>query len=503
MKNFYSDDKNNKYFSTEHLKADLKGRSVRSGAVTMVAQVGKFSIQMTSTVVIARLLTPEDYGLFGMVTVITSFAGLFNDLGLSTATIQKAEINHRQVSTLFWINVALGCTVALIVAALAPAVASFYSEPRLTWITLGLSLNFIFSGLTVQHNALLKRQMRFVTFAQIEIISMFVSVTTGIIFAFYGVGYRALVFMQWAGAATYLIGVWAACGWRPGLPGKSSDLASMLAFGGNLTGFNIVDYWTRNLDNLLIGRYWGPQQLGLYSKAYQLLLLPIQQINNPMTSVALPALSHLQSEPERYRAFYCKAILSVTTLGMPIAALMFASADKVILLMLGKDWLGAVTLFRLLMPAAFVSTFTVATGWICQSLGRTDRQLRAGLVTSTIISIVFLVSVRWGTSAMAAAFGLSQPILVLFAIIYCYKGTPLRFTDLVSTIYRPALASIGAAAVLMGVQNFLPSGINVAISLLVDSVLYGLFYLAIWMVLPNGRQTLLELLIVIEKFRKK
>jgi O-antigen/teichoic acid export membrane protein len=276
----------------------------------------------------------------------------------------------------------------------------------------------------------------------------------------------------------------------------------MLAFGGNVTGFKIVDYWTRSLDNLLIGRYWGPQELGLYAKAYQLLLMPIRQINNPMTSVALPALSSLQSEPQRYRAFYCKAILSITTLGMPIAALMFASADKVILLMLGKDWLGAVPLFRLLMPAAFVGTLNVATGWICQSLGTTDRQLRAGLITSTIVSIIFLISVRWGTTAVAAAFGLSQPILVLFAIIYCYKGTPLRLSDLASTIYRPALASIGAAAILMSIQDFLPTAINIAISLLVDFVLYGFFYIAIWMVLPKGRQTLVELLSTFKSLKK-
>lgn len=503
MENFSFSDKNNQYFCIDHLKADLKGRAVRSGAVTIAAQIGKFSLQMTSTVVVARLLTPEDYGLFGMVTVITSFIGLFNDLGLSTATIQKSEINHRQVSTLFWINLILGCAVASIIVALAPAVAWFYSEPRLTWITLALSLNFVFSGLTVQHNALLKRQMRFATLAQIEIVSMSVSVATGIISALWGVGYWALVLMQWAGSFTYLIGVWVACGWRPGLPVKGSDVASMLALGGNLTGFNIVDYWTRSLDNLLIGRYWGPQQLGLYAKAYQLLFLPIQQINNPMTSVALPVLSHLQSEPERYRAFYCKAILSITTLAMPISALMFASADKVILLMLGEDWLEAVTLFRLLMPATFVGTFNVAIGWLCQSLGRTDRQFRAGLVTSTIISIVFLVSVHWGTTAVAATFGLFQPILVLFTIIYCYKGTPLRLIDLASTIYRPALASLGAAAVLMGVQNLLPTGINVAISLFIDSVLYSFFYLAIWMLLPNGRQTLWEFLVIIKRLRKK
>ncbi len=302
-------DLNKQFFCTDHLKTELKQRSVRGGAVTLVAQAIKFVLRMGSTVVLARLLSPEDYGLIGMATVVIGFVQLFKDLGLSAATVQKSEINHQQVSTLFWINLIISFAIALLVIALAPLVARFYDEPLLRGITMALAITFIFGGLTVQHQALLQRQMRFAALAKIEIISMLVGVIVAVASAWYGLGYWALVHMQIATVITNAIAVWLSCSWRPGLPSQDSAIKSMLAFGGNLTGFRLVNYFSRNLDNLLIGRYWGSQQLGLYAKAYQLVLLPIEQINSPVNSVALPTLSSLQSEPEKYSKYYYKAIL--------------------------------------------------------------------------------------------------------------------------------------------------------------------------------------------------
>lgn len=491
------------FFDTKHLKADLRSRSIRGGAVTVAAQASKFAIQMTSTVVLGRLLTPEDYGLIAMVTVVINFVQMFKNLGLSTATIQQEEINHQQVSTLFWINVGISFIITLLLIALAPVIAGFYDEPRLTAIMLVLASVFIFSGLSVQHEALLKRQMCFTSLAKIAVISLLMSLIIAIIFAWSKAGYWALVSLQLTSVITYTVGVWIACSWRPGLPVWNSGIRSMLAFGGNLTAFNCLNYVSRNLDNVLIGRYWGSQELGLYAKAYQLILLPIQQINLPMTSVALPTLSCLQAQSEQYRRYYYKALLSITTLGMALVAFTFASADKMILFFLGQQWLAIVPIFRLLMPAAFIGTLNVAESWVYQSLGRTDRQFRLGLVMSTIDVLIFVVSVRWGAVGVAAAYGLSRPILWLPRILYCYRGTPLRLTDLVSTLLHPALASIGAAAILMGINQLLPAGMNWAIALGLDCLMYGLLYLTIWMVLPNGRQTLWEMLLMLKEFRQK
>ena len=491
------------YFNTDNLKSELKQRSIRGGAVTILAQGSKFVLQMGSTIILARLLLPEDYGLIGMVTVAIGFAKLFKDLGLSNATIQKAEIDREQVSTLFWINFAISCLTAIVVAATAPLLSWFYQEPRLTGITLALTSIFILGGLTVQHQALLRRQMHFLKLAKIEIASTLFSVVVAIIAAKLGFGYWALVFMQIAVAAGNTVGVWWACSWRPGPPVMGSGVKSMLAFGGNLTGFNLVNYFSRNLDNILIGRYWGSQQLGIYAKAYQLVLLPIQQINTPITSVALPALSSLQNNPKQYRKYYYQAILLISTLGMPAIAFLFASADKAILLTLGEQWLDVVPIFRYLMPAAFNATIGVGIGWVYQSLNLVNRLFRWGVVSATINVILFVVGVRWGAVGVAAAYGLSRPLFLIAGFAYCYHGTPLKLSELAKTLAFPTVASFGAAAILMGINHWLPNNFNIGIAFLLDLILYALFYLGIWLIMPNGKSILLDMVQLVKTLKSK
>lgn len=491
------------FFRTAHLTGELKSRTVRSGAVTISAQGLKFVITTGSTIFLARLLSPDDYGLVGMVSVVIGFVQLFKDLGLAEATIQQEKITQNQVSTLFWINVFFSLIIALFSALLAPVVAWFYHEPRLIRIMLLLSTTFLFGGLTVQHQALLRRQMSFAVLAKIEIFSLLIGVVVAQIMAFYGAGYWALVYMQITSTIVYVLGVWLACRWRPSYPQWTPEIRPMLNFGGNLTGFRCLNYFSRNFDNVLIGRVWGAGDLGLYSKAYQLLLLPINQINGPVYGVVLSALSRLQDDPERYRRVYFQAVLGITTLGMPLVAFLFVTAEQVILVLLGQDWLGVVPIFQFLMPAAFVATFTISMGWVYQSLGRVDRQFRWGVFTSCANVIAFLVSVRWGAVGVAAAYGALQPFLIGIGTIYCYHGTHLRPIELLQALAKPAFSSLGAAALLMGVNHFIAPTLHPVLSLGLSVIFYGLLYLAIWIIIPGGRKTLFDLLKVIQDSNRK
>ena len=242
----------------------MGSRVIRGGAITLISQGAQFFISMAGTVVLARLLTPRDYGLIGMVTVITGFLTMFKDMGLSQATIQREELTHEQTSNLFWVNVGASTLIALITVALAPLVARFYGEPLLAWITVALAAGFIFGGFTVQHQALLRRQMRFGLLAASSIIAAVVGLLVGIFLAWRGARYWALVGQQLTVALVTAITVWVFCGWRPALPSRRSGVGDLLAFGGNVTGFNVVNYFARNGDNLLIGKMWGSASLGLY-----------------------------------------------------------------------------------------------------------------------------------------------------------------------------------------------------------------------------------------------
>jgi PST family polysaccharide transporter len=254
-----------KYFRTDHLKENLGGRTARGGAVAITTQALKFVITLVATSVMARLLTPQDYGFIGMVAVVTGFVATYKDLGLSAATIQRAEITSDQISTLFWINVLLSIGIAALTIVLAPFISWFYGEPRLTWITIFTGFGFIINGLAVQHEALLRRQMRYFALATIGLAALIVGYVVGISMALKGFSYFALVGSQLALGFTSTIRHLGSCSLETRASKKGTGVRSMLRFGGNLTGFATINYFARNGDNLLIGRFWGAEQLGVYA----------------------------------------------------------------------------------------------------------------------------------------------------------------------------------------------------------------------------------------------
>jgi PST family polysaccharide transporter len=481
-----------RFFETAHLHADLKGRSIRGGAVTFLAQVAKFVIQIGSTAVLARLLMPADFGLVAMVSAVTGLIGSFGDLGLSSATIQRADVTHRQVSTLFWINMAVSLLISAIVAALAPGIAWFYHEPRLTWITLVSAGGIVFGGLTTQHYALLTRQMRFGAMALVQTLPQLASVLVAIVLAMAGWGYWALVLMGIvAGAGTAMVS-WIASGWRPGLPSRTSGVGSMLAFGGHLTGFNLLNYLTRNADNILIGRFLGAGSLGIYSKAYGLLMFPVQQINAPVNGVVLPALSRLQSQPDRYRRYFCRAVEGIAFIGMPIIIFSFVDARFVVLTVLGVKWIGAVDIFRLLAPAALVGTINSAPAWIFTSLGRADRQFLWAAISTPIILAGFIIGLKWGVAGVAASFSVTFTLcFVLFALDAC-RHSPIRLRDFALALAPPLCASAVATLVtgVIGLHLNLPAAGRLAL----DAGIFSAVYAAVSIAFPSGRSFLKSLL---------
>jgi len=486
---------NTDHFATDHLMADLKGRSVRGGAVTLSAQGTKFALQMGSTMVLARLLSPSDFGLIAMVTAVTGFVAMFKDAGLSMATVQRKEITHDQVSTLFWLNLALSAAVMLVVAAMAPLIAAFYSEPRLVWVTIALAGTMLFGGLTVQHQALLRRQMRFKSLAVVEIASMAGGIAVAITMALMDFGYWSLVGMI-GGTAIINAGlVWVLCDWRPGLPKRGSGVGEMLKFGGNLTGASVLSYSRRNLDNVLIGAIWGSASLGLYSKAYQLLLLPVRQINAPLTAVALPALSRLSDQPAQYRHFYRQFIECIAFAGFPLMLYALTNARTVVLALLGDHWLGAVPLFQALAPAAMISVINVAGGIVFISTGRTDKQLRATVVSTFVVVLGFVIALPFGPLGIAISFSTTFMLTFPGIVWYAIHGTPVTGRDVLAALWRPFTAAVTACVPTYGfsrvavAENFSP-----ILSLGLSALLFAVVYSALICIIPGGRHLLAGLL---------
>lgn len=487
----FAGDDRDRHFRTDHLNENLGGRSIRGGMVTAIAQGLKFMTTTAATIVLARLLTPQDYGFIGMVAILMSFVGMFQYLGLSTATVKWTDLSHKQVSTLFWINMALSAVATLVTLACAPLVTWFYREPRLFWITVAYAGSILFTGLYIQHEAILIRQMRFLVIAVIEIVSIVLGLVAAIIAAWLGAGYWALVLNLHVMTFAMIVGTWAACRWRPGLPSRDSGVRSMLSYGGNLTGYNLMSFFARNLDNVLLGRFWGAYQLGVYSRAYQMLLMPMAQINNPLVTVAVPALSRLSDSPERYRAAYLKILEKIAMITMPGVAFMIATSDWLVLLLLGPKWSAAGRIFMLLGLAAIVQPAARSVLWLFTTQGRSREMLTWGLIGGVIAIVSIVSGLPWGATGVAASYAATD-LCLSTPLLFWYVGRrgPVRTRDLYRTIAPPACAAICSLAVLIISRPWLGMFGHLATRLSVAFLLTATISFLVLSAIPAGREAM-------------
>ena len=422
---------NEHHFSTAHLLTNLKERTISSAFVTTIAQGAQFALTLGSTMVLARLLTPHDFGLVAMVMTVTGFLRIFKDAGLSTATVQRDEITHGQVSNLFWINAALSGAITLIVAACAPLIAWFYREPMLVGITLVLSITFLLTGLTVQHLALLSRQMRFKEVALIQVGSLLAGSVVGIAMAWMKYGYWSLVGTQLVAAICGLLLVWSTSSWRPQLPTRHSHMWPLLSFGVNVSASNFFYTLARGSDGLLIGRFYGPESVGLYSRAAALLYRPLDQFLTPIDAVFVPVLSRLQFEPERYRRTFLQAFEAIALITFLFTGLFFILSEPLTLVVLGPRWEKAAVIFAAFTFAALVYPVSVTSTWLFTSQGRGRNWLVSNMWISSLIFCSFLAGLPFGPAGVAFSYSFAC-IFLLLPITFHLAGRrgPVSTADL-------------------------------------------------------------------------
>ncbi len=413
----------------------------------MVSQAISIAIQLTSTVILARLLSPDDYGVIAMVMAITAFAGVFRDLGLSSAAVQKKDLTRAQQSNLFWLNVAMGAVLTTIVAAASPLVAWFYGRPELTLVTVALSFTFLIGSLGTQHGARLVREMQFGRMAVATIAGSIAGLITSVTLALQSFAYWALVWGLLSGAVTTTVLLFILSPFRPALFSRNAGIREMVGFGANVTAFDLVNYFHRNLDNVLIGKFWGADALGLYSRAYQLLMFPITAVRGPINAVAFPAMSKLQGQPEDYRNYYRKVTHLLAWVSMPTTAFLFVASAPLIQLLLGNKWAGVSPLFSILAIVGFIQPTASLRGLVLMSLGNGKKYLRWGIINAIFISLGFTIGVRWGPQGVAWSYVVTTYLILPFSLIYVFYGTPVRPSDYWKSIRSPAIASVVAVIV--------------------------------------------------------
>lgn len=484
--------------------ADLKKRSVRGGSVTIVSKGASIGVQLVSTVILARLLTPEDYGILAMVVVVTAFASRFQDLGLSAATIQKKDITRAQQSNLFWLNVAVGAVLTTVVAAVSPAVAWFYGVPELVAVTIALSFTFVISSFGSQPGATLVREMQFGRQAAAQITGSVATLVTAVVLAASGFSYWSLVWGNLTGAVVSTALLFILSPLRPALPVRGAGIRDMVGFGANVTAFNFVNYFSRNLDNILIGRVVGAAALGFYSRAYQLLMFPIDSIRQPVNAVAFPAMSRLQGHPTAYRAFYRKTSLLVAFASMPVTAFLFIASGPVVDILLGPDWSEVSRIFALLAITGFIQPVASLRGNVLLSSGHGNRYLQWGIFNSVSVSIGFLIGIQWGVMGIAASYAIVNYAILYPSLLLAFKDTPLRPMDFFGSIAVPVAASLSAVAISLPVARLgAIQTMNPFIQVLALGTIFATSYLAVVALVPGGRQILGDLIALLPRPQRK
>ncbi len=456
------------YFSEEWLRSGLKVKTMRGGLYTGLAQASIGVIALVSVPIMARLLQPADFGMVAMVTVFTGFAAMFVDAGFSMATIQQPRITHQQVSNLFWITAGLGVLIAALVCLLSPAIALFYREPRLIPIAIALSTSFVLSGLTVQHQALLRRAMRFKAITVVQVTCYILSHVIAIAVAWRYRTYWALVVLPVSAAFLRMLVTWMVSGWKPSMPRRVAGMRELVHFGANLTGFSFVNYFARYADNLLIGWWWGQVPLGFYERGYKLMMAPLAQINAPLMNVVVPALSRVSSEPAKYREAYFRAVGLFQVVSCPLMAFVAVTAPWIVDVLFGPRWAEVGPILRWLAIAGFVQPISNSLGWLYISQGRTRDMMKWGLVGCSLIVLSFLVGLPWGPVGVARAYAL-MVIFVVVPLGYWYAGHkgPVNAVDLawltvLAVLY--ALPTVLVSALVLYRFPCLSSGAGIALS---------------------------------------
>ena len=427
---------------------ELRRLAVRGAATTVSASAVSLAAQVVSTVMLARLLTPAD---FGVVTMVTTFSLLLSSFGLNgftEAVIQFEEMDRYTASNLFWLNSAGGLLLAIAFLGAGLPLASFYRNPLVANVTTGLSVGILIAALSVVHLALLKRAMRFAGTSTIEVVGRVVNTAVAILLAVRGWGYWALVAGIVAQQLSVTAGAWWLCRWIPSLPRRTGKTGAAIRFAAKVYGQFGLRYSTRNVDNLLVGWRFNAVALGLYKKAFDLFALSAGQLTAPMDNVALAALSRLNQDPARFRRYFANALGIIAFVGMAMSADLTLVGRDVVRVVLGAQWSESGRIFQLFGPGIGAMLLASTVGWIHLSIGKPGRWLRWTVVEFVVTASFFLVALPSGPKGIAAAWSVSYWILLIPA--FWYAGRPIGFgvSFLIGAVWR-----YGAASLLAGLAT--------------------------------------------------
>lgn len=435
---------------------NVRQLATRGAGAALFSGGAGLGIQIVSTVVLARLLGPKD---FGLVTMVTTFSLLFLNFGLNGITeaiVQREDVNHQLASNLFWINVAGSTVLAIGFAAAGSLLARLYGDARVAGVSAAMAITIFVTGLQVIQLALLKRAMRFPAVSANDMISRAVSVIVSIGLAWAGWGYWALVAGAIALPVSTLVGAWVLCPWIPALPRHAAGTRSMVRFAIHTYGRFFTGYFTNNLDNFLVGWKLGPASLGFYKKAYDLFVLPSNQLATGLTMVAVSALSRLQRDRAQYKRYLLSALGVMAFVGMAISGDLTLVGRDLVLVLLGAKWGESGRLFTIFAPGIGFMLLYCTHIWIHLSLGKADRWFRWGLVDLVVTTVFLFVGLHWHAEGIAVAWVAAYWVIAYPALWYAGQPIELGVSAVIGVTWKYIVASLAAGGAVFFLLRAVP-----------------------------------------------
>jgi PST family polysaccharide transporter len=439
---------------------NLKGQVFSGVMWNTVARIGQQLIQLGLTVVLARLLLPADFGAVGMIMVVITFMATFSEAGFTSALVQRTHVSGLHTDSVFWFNVVSGLALSGGLFASAPLVAAFYHEPILSPMTRGLSPVFVLSTAGLVPAALMQRRLQFHLLARISLIATFLSGVTGVALALLGAGVWSLIVMHLTSFAIIATLNLVFSGWHPRRRFSLTALKELWSFTGNLLGFNFANYWARNADNILIGRYLGSAALGNYSRAYGLMLVPITQVISVISSVMFAALSSIKEDKVRVKSIYLRALDLISFLSFPLMVGLLALAEPFVLVLFGESWSGMIYTLRILALVGLLQSLVNPTGWLYLSQGRTDWLLKWGLVNTMVVIASIAVGIALGSiETVALCYAAANLLLLCPNLAIPGKLVGIRVTDIFRAVAGALVDSAVMGLAVYGMGMLLPDSL--------------------------------------------
>lgn len=401
----------------------------------------------------SRILEPNEYGIMAMASVISNFAIIFRDLGTGSAIIQKKEVNNNFLSSLFWMNMGVGVVIMALIMIISPFVAVFFHEDKLTFVLILLSISFPLASSGTIHQSYLERNNKFSQVCLVEMASAILSLVIGIATALTGVGVYSLVIMTIIQTLISSAGFWYVSNWMPSFVFTKKDIADVLNFSGNLTLFNLVNYFSRNSDNMIIGHYFSSAILGAYSLAYRIMLFPLQSLTSVASRSLYPIISKMRNDNKGdVTDLYLRTLSFISIFTLPLMAGLWALNDSFVNVVFGEKWVLVSSILFWLAPTGFIQSLVSTTGTIYMAYGKVGLLFKLGVFSALLQVLAFLIGAQYNVIVLAKLYFIANLINSIIAMYFTLKLLSSNLTHLLMKLLPTICCTLGMLFIVLSIK---------------------------------------------------